>query len=140
VPVPRGRRTGLAAFGRRGRDGAGALLADLGCPDCSGVLAIEELPGGQLSFTCRIGHTFAGASLQIAKEEELETALWTAVETFEEVVMLHLELAARFRRNGGRAFAVRYERRAALARKQSKALRRLIARERPALGPDEPRR
>jgi two-component system chemotaxis response regulator CheB len=134
--VPRGKRGGLAPFGRKGQSQEGAWLTDLGCPDCRGVLAVVELPGGQLSFACRVGHTFSGESLTVAKEDELETSLWTAVESLEEIVLLHLELAGRFRQAGAPVFASEYGRRARLAKQHITGLRRLIARDKPALGPD----
>ena len=80
-----------------------------------------------------MGHAFSGESLPLAKEDELETALWTAVETCEELLLIHRELAARFREAGAPALAVRCERRSGRARKNVAALRRLIAGDGPAL-------
>jgi two-component system chemotaxis response regulator CheB len=125
--LPQGKRGGLAPFGRKGKDADGANLTDLGCPDCRGVLAVEVLANGQLSFTCRIGHAFSAESLMTAKEDELETALWTAVEIYEEVVLLEREMALRVREAGARQTAIAYERRARAALRNVTALRALIA-------------
>lgn len=87
-------------------------MTDLGCPDCRGVLAVEELGDrGHLAFACRIGHTFSSESLLAAKEEQLDTALWSVVELFEEANILYRDLAERAgeagRKELARAFAAR---------------------------------
>jgi two-component system chemotaxis response regulator CheB len=108
-------------------------LTDMGCPDCRGVLAVrEEGPKGHLSFTCRVGHAFSGESLIEVKEEQLEDTLWASVELFEEVILLHKELAARARANGVRALAGSYDRRSQTAEHHMKSLRALIAQDTPA--------
>src|SRR5688500_12337193 len=85
-------------------------LTDFGCPDCRGVLAVQELgKTGHLSFACRVGHTFSGESLSRVKEEQLEYSLWTAVEVFEEIVLLHRELASRERALGAGSHAEAHE-------------------------------
>src|SRR5688572_5852439 len=111
----RKKRTGNAPRLRQGqefgrdRDSAPGGLTDLGCPDCRGVLAVQEIgDGGHLSFECRVGHAFSSESLVAAKEEQLETALWTVVELFEEMNMLHNDLAARARDSGGQELARRF--------------------------------
>ena len=89
-------------------------LTDLGCPDCSGVLAFRR-PSGQLSFACSVGHAFSGDSLVDAKEEEVEHALWRAVETYLELIVIHRELASQARAEGTDALATEREARAARA-------------------------
>jgi CheY-like chemotaxis protein len=90
-------------------------LTSIGCPDCSGVLsAREEGDTGLLVFRCTVGHTFSNESLIAAKEEQLESALWAAVELFREVALICGELAARAERGGPGAqpdtYACRIER------------------------------
>lgn len=71
-------------------------LTTLGCPDCSGVLAVSELGGhGYLRFACQVGHVFSAQALLEAKEVELEDSLWCAAETSQELSRLCKVLAAR---------------------------------------------
>jgi two-component system chemotaxis response regulator CheB len=101
-------------------------LTDLGCPDCPGVLAFRRL-AGHLSFTCSVGHAFSGDSLVEAKEEELERALWTALETYLELVVIHRELASQARKDGTEVLAREREARAARAEEFVERLRGMIA-------------
>jgi two-component system, chemotaxis family, protein-glutamate methylesterase/glutaminase len=135
--VPRRTRGGLAPFGRKGASGEGTDLTDLGCPDCRGVLAVEERSPGQLSFVCRVGHAYAGETLVTAKEDQVENALWSAVECYEEVALLGNEMAAKLRGVGARGLAIDHQRRARRAISRAAELRRLISRDRPAMLPDE---
>ncbi len=65
-------------------------LTDLGCPDCRGVLAVrEEGRQGHLAFACSIGHAYSGESLISSKEEQIEDTLWSAVEVYQEIALLH---------------------------------------------------
>jgi two-component system chemotaxis response regulator CheB len=130
-PTP---REGFPSFGRPLTGAPQGTLTDLGCPDCRGVLAGREIgEAGQLLFTCRVGHTFSGESLIGAKEEELEDAMWIAIESYDEMVTLHEELARRARANGGRSLAQAYERRARLAGKHLADLRRILTADGPAV-------
>jgi hypothetical protein len=131
--IPRGRRSSGVPFGRSEMGVPGGDLTDIGCSDCRGVLAVrEEGSQGHLAFTCRVGHAFSGESLLKAKEEQLEDGLWSAVEVYEELLLLHQEMAARARRNGVRPIAVAYQQRAKRAEAGMAALRALIERDRPA--------
>lgn len=116
----------LPTFGRTARAGD-AVLTDLGCPDCRGVLAVSSVRRGHLWFTCSIGHAFDLDSLLRSKEEELETALWTAVETSSEIAHLYEELARRARADGRPGAAAPCRGRAARARTNQEALREMIA-------------
>jgi two-component system chemotaxis response regulator CheB len=103
-------------------------LTDLGCPDCRGVLAVSERrPDGKvLVFTCQIGHRYSPESLIESKEEQLEEALWTTIETLDEIAMLHTDLSPV---SGDHAAA--FEARARLATEHAATLRRLVQRDRP---------
>jgi two-component system chemotaxis response regulator CheB len=92
--VKRATRGPDAEFGRGSIDGGEPT--DLGCPDCRGVLTVQEASGyGLLTFRCGVGHTFSLESLMPLKEDQVEEALWSAVELYEELAMLHHYLAAR---------------------------------------------
>lgn len=109
-------------------------MTDLGCPDCSGVLAFRRL-SGQLSFTCTVGHAFSGESLIDAKEEQLEHTLWDAVETYLELVVIHRELASQARQEGTEVLASQREARAARAEEFVERLRGILATD--AVAPQE---
>src|SRR5512147_2841771 len=79
------KRSESPVLGRPLREPATALT-DLGCPDCSGVLALHEVgPSHYPTYACSVGHRFSSDDLTQAKEHQLETALWTAVETLGEL-------------------------------------------------------
>jgi two-component system, chemotaxis family, protein-glutamate methylesterase/glutaminase len=113
-----------------GLDGEPAQLTDVGCPGCRGVLAATQLgDGGHLAFSCRVGHTFGLESLLQAKEEQLEEALWTATEAFEEISMLNEEFAARIAGEASEELVAAHRRRAALAREHASKLRQVFRRD-----------
>jgi two-component system chemotaxis response regulator CheB len=108
---------------------------DAGCPNCCGVLAVEELgEDGMLLFRCRVGHTYNEQSLLEAKEEQLETSLWTTIEIFEELVSLHEEFAKRALGTRQAALAREYQRRAREAAQQLKRMREIVASDGPPAG------
>lgn len=79
---------------------SGGRLTSLGCPDCSGVLAVSELGGhGYLRFACQIGHVFSSQALLESKEAELEDTLWSAAETSQELAKLCKVLSVRAEAN-----------------------------------------
>jgi two-component system chemotaxis response regulator CheB len=131
--IPRGQRQEGIAFGRSEIGVPPGDLTDMGCPDCRGVLAVrEEGSQGHLAFTCRVGHAFSGESLIKVKEQQLEDSLWMAVEVFEEVTLLHRELADRARLNGVKQMASAYEHRIKRAHMMMGRLRGIIAEDAPA--------
>jgi two-component system chemotaxis response regulator CheB len=101
-------------------------LTDLGCPDCRGVLGFKDLGKGALSFECQVGHAFLAESLIESKEDQLEEALWTSVELFEEMVLIHGELAARAEREGHAEDRDAHLRRVDRAQQLSRVLREAI--------------
>lgn len=108
-------------------------LTSFGCPDCSGVLTVKEEGNlGLLVFRCTVGHTFSSESLIAAKEEQLENALWTVVELFQEIDHLCGELASRAKDGGPNAQSAAYTRRAGRARDLAERVRQIIAADGPA--------
>jgi two-component system chemotaxis response regulator CheB len=131
--IPRKRRPAGAPFGRAPLGVPGGDLTDFGCPDCRGVLAVrEEGTKGHLSFMCRVGHAFSAESLMKSKEEQVEDTLWTAVEVYEEIALLHREMSAHARAQGLQPLARAYELREKRAGTAMSDLRALIARDGPA--------
>ena len=100
-------------------------LTDLGCPDCSGVLAANAFGSNEHTrFSCQVGHAFSQDTLLHAKEGQLERALWTAIETYEEIKLL----CSTGLENESQARA--YEERAKRAASHSLRLRELLANDR----------
>lgn len=110
----------------------------LGCPDCRGVLTVrKETDSGLLVFACSVGHQFSHLSLLPAKEDQVETALWIAVELYEEIVLLHREFGARAERRGAHEVAVSYRLRADRAQAHADHLRKLISEDAPAMAEED---
>lgn len=62
------------------------------CPDCVGVLSVERGHGRRRTFVCQVGHRFSTHSLLLAKERELEKALWTAAVLLRHTAMVYDQL------------------------------------------------
>jgi two-component system chemotaxis response regulator CheB len=108
------------------RNAPDSHLTELGCPDCRGVLSVTiGHDSGRLAFACRVGHRFSEHSLMAVKEDQLEDALWTAVELYEEIALLHEALAAR---DSGENAAAQRDR-AARAAEYAATIRELIQRD-----------
>lgn len=60
---------------------------EFSCPDCAGVLKLERDGTQHRDYQCQVGHRFSTKSLLIAKEKEVERALWSAA-----VLLEHIEL------------------------------------------------
>ncbi|HVV52760.1 MAG TPA: hypothetical protein VHO06_24075 [Polyangia bacterium] len=97
------------------------------------MTAREENREGLLSFVCKVGHGFSGESLVRSKEDQLEYVLWSAVETFHEIAVLHEEMAARARDRRAPDLARAYRRRSQRAVTLGAELRQIISRDGPAL-------
>src|SRR3954469_19282580 len=99
----------------------------LTCPECNGSL-YEQKEGDMAHFRCHIGHSFSPMSLSQAHKEVLERALWTAVRTLNERVMMHRQFLRR-ERNGAEEFIFkRFQESAAAAERDVDLLREIIAR------------
>jgi two-component system chemotaxis response regulator CheB len=98
------------------------------CPDCGGVLWVindDEFT----RFRCRVGHAFAPETMLGAQQEMLEEALWSAVKTLEETVLLSSRLAAAERKRGHDWMAERFERKERDARAHVEVIRRYLLRD-----------
>lgn len=61
----------------------------IGCPSCSGVLSVRrEHDTRHLQFICSIGHTFSLQTLLEAKENQVETGLWSLISLLEHIEMI----------------------------------------------------
>jgi two-component system, chemotaxis family, protein-glutamate methylesterase/glutaminase len=95
------------------------------CPECHGSL--WELHNGELlRFRCHVGHAFTAESLVVEQSEELETALWSALRSLEEKVMLTRRMAQRAHDRGLTKAAVSFEARTREAERHAEVLRHLL--------------
>ncbi|MEX2472016.1 MAG: hypothetical protein WEA34_07550 [Gemmatimonadota bacterium] len=120
----------LIVEGRQGR------LTDLGCPDCRGVLAVEVLGAhSHMHFTCHVGHAFSQESLMEAKEIQVEQALWSTIETYNEINLLCEALEGKARETEASEAADAFAQRAARARQMSRRLCDLLGQDGPTGAP-----
>ncbi|MFB9739785.1 chemotaxis protein CheB [Pseudonocardia sulfidoxydans] len=98
----------------------------LSCPDCDGVLF--RLPGEPAPrFRCRVGHAWSPTSLSAQQDEAIEGVLWSALRALAEKAELQRRLAESAAGVGRQGAADTHLRRAARAKSDAEALRRLLA-------------
>lgn len=120
-------------FERQGVLEPGEAVADVGCPDCRGVLAVSERGHeGWLVFRCRIGHAFAADSLAIAKAAQIEQSLESALAGLGELAQLYTALHERFPVGASRGRAPPFDRQARDARRRIEVIEALLDRGRTA--------
>jgi two-component system chemotaxis response regulator CheB len=97
--------------------------AGLGCPECSGGLSVVET-GNAVQYVCHTGHAYSPESLLAARDENIESALWTAISALQERAAVLTDLARRAEQAGNgdgrlhRRAAEEAERAAAVLRNQ----------------------
>ena len=95
------------------------------CPECGGSLwQVDEK--NLLRFNCHVGHTYLGEALLGEQSEALEAALWTAVRTFKEKVVLARQLAATARERGDAQSVERFEDQARVAERYSALIQQYL--------------
>ena len=62
-------------------------LSPFTCPECHGAM-VRLKEGSAIRFRCHTGHAYTSATLMAALRQSVEAALWAAVRTLEENVML----------------------------------------------------
>jgi two-component system chemotaxis response regulator CheB len=67
------------------------------CPECQGPLFLLK-QGRDNILHCRVGHSYSSESLNEAHDEALERALWTAVRTLGERIILHRTMEKKARK------------------------------------------
>jgi two-component system chemotaxis response regulator CheB len=108
--------------------GSGWKPSGFACPDCNG--ALWELDDGKLiRFRCRVGHMFAAEALVHGQAEELEEALWSAINVMEERGELTRRLADRAAQSGFDETSQRYRRTSQEMHEQAAQIRALLASE-----------
>jgi two-component system, chemotaxis family, protein-glutamate methylesterase/glutaminase len=95
------------------------------CPECTGPL--WELRDGDLvRFRCRTGHAFTADSLLSGQSEEVEEALWTAINTLRESAQMARRLMAEAQERGHQHVAARLEARARNHERQAELVSSLL--------------
>lgn len=95
------------------------------CPECGGVLW-DVSDGEQLRFRCRVGHAYAGESLDVAQAQVVDAALWGAARALEERASLSRRMAERLEQAGASRPADRHRARATEAEEQAATIRDLL--------------
>jgi len=99
----------------------------LACPECNGP--IYEIKHGKLAiFECFVGHRFSPEALSEQHSDALERALWTAIRTLKERVVLHERLVERKRNKGEKELLKRLEESVVTAKHDLKLLKEVLDR------------
>ena len=101
-------------------------VTGLTCPDCHGSIWMQVGKGGDVAFTCRVGHSYSPESFFEIQSENVENALWAGVRSLEEQASLAAVMASRSTRSGDGDAAERYEARRRIANKNAEVLRKVI--------------
>lgn len=95
------------------------------CPECGGSLwQMDETE--PVRFRCHVGHIYDAEDLLGEQSEVLEAALWTAVRTFREKVILSRQLAATARGHGELEAAERFDDQARVAEQYGELIRQYL--------------
>lgn len=106
---------------------AATRLSSLTCPECAGVLWELDDPD-VVTYRCRMGHAWSGASLATANDSTLENALWAAARVLEERAELCDGLASRARDRHYDASASQFAEHARQAEREATMIREVIGR------------
>ena len=97
------------------------------CPECRGPLwEIED--GELLRYRCRVGHAFTGDSVLDGQYEAIEVALWTALETLTESVLMADHMARQARGRGHHIIGKRFQDKARNAEERASIIRDVLNR------------
>lgn len=100
-------------------------VTGLTCPDCHGSIWMTG-DGGEVTFSCRVGHSYSPESFFEMQSENVENALWAGVRSLEEQASMAGVMAQRAGRLDDEQGRERFERRRELANINAERLRRLI--------------
>jgi two-component system chemotaxis response regulator CheB len=117
-------RTLRSANGNGGSAAEGHLVP-LTCPSCHG--ALQEIDDGKgISFACHTGHTFGPKTLLEGQDEDIETALWSAVRALQEKMFFLDRLAKRAEENASTTMLERHQQERGRIEHHVATLRRLL--------------
>lgn len=97
------------------------------CPECNGPLW-EIQDGGLLRYQCRVGHGFTSESLLAGQSEEIEAALWEALNTLEASATMAQQMARQSRARNHPMVAERFETRARESARRAELIRQVLLR------------
>lgn len=101
-------------------------LVPVSCPDCAGVLRLEEEGAHEYSlYVCQINHRYSTRSLIHAKEAQVERVLWSASVFLKQMLLVYQE-ALRKTKQWSPEERKSMRRRIHEVRKQSLAIRAMI--------------
>src|SRR5438093_5864876 len=101
-------------------------LVPISCPDCSGVLRLEEEGAHDYGlYVCQINHRYSTRSLMHAKEAQVERVLWSANVFLKQMLFVYEE-AMRTMNQWSPAERKSIQRRMHEVKKQSLAIRAMI--------------
>lgn len=92
------------------------------CPECHGVL-LKMKEGNYIRFRCHTGHAYSPISLMAEINEAVEDAMWNAIRSIEESVLLMQQLANHAQTAHDAAIATHLSESVARARKQADLIR-----------------
>jgi two-component system chemotaxis response regulator CheB len=93
----------------------------LTCPECGGLVS-ETRAGNTSHFLCHVGHAYSESSLEAAKLNGVEAALWTAVRVLKESASMYDLMARRARERHRPATAERFQKRLNEARQRAEII------------------
>lgn len=95
------------------------------CPDCHGPLW-EIQDGPLLRFRCRVGHAFTAESMFEGQADNVEEALWMALNILEESEQLYARLVSSARDRQHRWMSEQFEQKLRSIKERSAVIRRLL--------------
>jgi two-component system chemotaxis response regulator CheB len=96
------------------------------CPDCHGSIWLQLGEGGEVTFTCRVGHKYSPESFFELQATNVENAMWAGVRSLEEQAALAAVMASRAAKVDDRQTAERYEKRRRIADQNAAILRKVL--------------
>ena len=101
------------------------VLTSITCPECKGPLW-ETHNGRLLRYRCRVGHAFTGETMLEGQAENVEDALWMAINALEENAQLYSHLAATARAHQQQSKAESLDDQAQQLRSRRTAIREML--------------
>lgn len=95
------------------------------CPECKGVL-YEIQDGDLMRFRCRTGHAFSAESVLVEQSEAIEDALYAALNTLEESVLLAQRMKRQADERGQEWLAQRFREKIEEAQARADIIRRVL--------------
>ncbi|HKC18563.1 MAG TPA: chemotaxis protein CheB [Candidatus Dormibacteraeota bacterium] len=96
------------------------------CPDCHGSIWLQTGEGGEVAFTCRVGHSYSPESFFEIQAENVENAVWAAVRSLEEQAALAGVMGSQATRFGDADGAKRFELRQQMADANASTIRTVL--------------